>query len=458
MSLINNANHSARRAGGLWKLCAAALCVAVLTSPAPAWAGSIDYLTNQSADFMRTLGRNSATDAADVAFHNPGGAAFLEHDGLYVNLSSQTLLKYYRIGYKCTTYEADDPTPVLPSLYVLYKWKSLAGFFNFTIPAGGGNLTYEDGVPYLEALALVVPEKDSSYAVPRNGKFEGSSMYLGFTLGAAYEFFGIFSVAAAARLVTATKTYTGSAEFGPEEKHKAELDAEKKALGVGGIFGVHVRPIEYLDIGIRFETETALDWETTSTTKNLKTAKNSALESFADGATEQRNLPMMLGMGISGHLPWLLKKLSLNLNFNYYFTNAADKDDDVTGVTGYVIGYDDDYDDGMEISASAELHINDQWVVSAAYGHAWLGGNTDTYSDFEYALDADTGAVGARWALLGERLKITLAFAATFYEEGQNRSLHPLLKLTEGAPPERFDKRVFTFALGLEYRFLGPDA
>ena len=452
MSLFENTNQSARRAGRPWKFCAAALCVAILASPTTARAGSIDYLTNQSADFMRTLGRNSATDAADVAYHNPAGTAFLKYDGLYLSLSSQTLLKFYRIGYDCTTYEADDPTPVLPSLYALYKWKHLAAFFNFTIPAGGGDLTYEDGVPYLEALALVVPDKDSN--TPSNGIFEGSSMYLGFTLGAAYELFGIVSVAAAARLVHSTKTYKGSANFGTK---KASLDAEKGALGVGGIFGVHVRPMEYLDIGIRYETETALEWETTSTTENLKTDKGSALESFADGATESRNLPAMLGMGISGHMPGPLTGLTLNVNYNYYFINQADKDDDVTGMTGYVIGYDDDYDNGMEVSASVEYQINPAWLISAGYAHAWLGGNEKTYSDFEYALDADSAAFGARWAVLGQRLKVTAAFAMTFYEEGQNETLHPILKLTDNSPPERFDKKVFTFAIGLEYRFLGPD-
>ena len=60
--------------------------------------------------------------------------------------------------------------------------------------------------------------------------------------------------------------------------------------------------------------------------------------------------------------------------------------------------------------------------------------------------------------LLGQRLKITAAFVMTFYDEASNETLHPLLKLTDNAPPETFDKRVFTFALGLEYRFLGPDA
>ena len=452
MSLYKNTYQSARRLGRLWRFCAAALCVAVLTSPTQGWAGSIDYLTNQSADFMRTLGRNSATDAADVAYHNPAGAAFLEKDGLYLNLSNQFLIKNYEIEYKGTTYGADDPTLLLPSLYALYKWKSLAAFFNFTIPAGGGDLEYEDGVPYLEALAAVA----KNGGTPTNGNFKGSSMYLGFTLGAAYEFLDIFSIAAAARLTYAKKTYEGSADYTSSQGTlRASLDAEKKALGVGGIFGIHVRPVKYLDIGIRYETETALDFETTSTLEGLKPTadlKGKAIESFIDGATEERNLPAMLGMGISGHIPGILKKLSINFNFNYYFINQADKDADVQGPLGYVIGYDDDYDNGMEVSGSLELHINDAWVVSAAYGHAWLGGNAKTYSDFEYALDADTGAIGARWAVI-PRLKITLAFAATFYEEGQNESLFALFKW----PEETFDKQVFTFALGLEYRFLGPD-
>ena len=444
-------------------------------------AGSIDYLTNQSADFIRTLGRNAATDAADIVSHNPAGTTFLFNDGLYLSLSGQTILKAFSITYRDKVYEANNPTPFLPSFHTVFKFNNLAIFAAFTVPAGGGDLTYEEGVPYLIPLVTQVKDKDGN--TPTGGHFEGSSMYLAGTFGVAYKLFNMVSLSAAARVISAKKAYLGWAYYETEGK-LAMLDTTKTAAGVGGIFGIHARPFKYLDIGVRFETETKLAFETASETTNLylnplpKDAKTgldakTALASFNDGAIENRNLPALLALGLAVH-PF--KALTINANLNYYFNKHADDYDDYTEAgeaKAYVIGYDDDYDNALEIAFSVEYRVLQNLIASVGYSHSFSGAKSFdpdlkdesgkviddqpvTVSDFEYTLDSNAFGLGARYAMLGGRLKITAAFCGVFYSEGQNKTVNPLAHLLEGGgkkmAPEYFNKKSFVFALGAEYR------
>jgi len=442
-------------------------------------AGSIDYLTNQSADFIRTLGRNAATDAADIVSHNPAGTTFLFHDGLYLSLSGQTILKAFSITYRDKVYEANNPTPFLPSFHTVFKFRNLAIFGAFTVPAGGGDLTYEEGVPYL--IPLVTQVKDTDGNKPIDGHFEGSSMYLAGTFGVAYKMCNMVSLSAAARVISAKKAYLGWAYYESDSK-LAMLDATKTAGGVGGIFGIHARPFKYLDIGIRFETETKLEFETVSEMTNLNPMDPKApgaLDSFQNGAVENRNLPAMLALGLAVH-PF--KALTINANMNYYFNKHADDYDDYAapiaddpiGAKAFVKGYDDDYDDAIELSFSVEYKILSNLIASVGYSHSFSGtksydkelkndkGEEDilqpvTLSDFEYTLDSNAFGLGARYAMLGGRLKITAAFCAVFYNEAQNRTVSPVAhvlegKFKEGLVPEYFNKQSFVFALGAEYR------
>ena len=59
-----------------------------------AYAGGIDNKTNWSAEWVRTLNRNAATDFADIAMYNPAGTVKL-HEGFTINGSFQYGLKEY---------------------------------------------------------------------------------------------------------------------------------------------------------------------------------------------------------------------------------------------------------------------------------------------------------------------------------------------------------------------------
>ena len=73
-------------------LCVSALVFAVAS---PLMAGGIDNKVQYSAEYLRTLNRNAATDSADAVAYNPAGVVKMP-DGFYVNLSGQYAFKEYR--------------------------------------------------------------------------------------------------------------------------------------------------------------------------------------------------------------------------------------------------------------------------------------------------------------------------------------------------------------------------
>ena len=435
-----------------------------LAGATPAFAGSIDYLSNQSSDYIRTFSRNAATDGTDTVYYNPAGTTWLA-EGLYLNLHTQTVFKEYKINYLGKEYIADDPTPIVPSFFALFRTGDLSIFASFTVPAGGGSLGFEDGVPYLEPLALVVDHSDDpdygtyepiqKFPSPANGTFEGSSMYLAPSLGVAYRFFGMLGVSAGIRLISASKSYKGSALY---TNTKASLDATKSALGVGGIFGLHFSPIPQLHVAFRYEMQTALEFETESNNANL-IAKDNAVASFADGAIEKRHLPAVLGVGIAAHI---IPQLSLTASLNWYFIPEADVYEDTTGLKGYTKGYDDDYDGGFDLGFSIESQVIPMLRLSVGYNRSDTGGNKDTYNDFEFSMDSHSICLGGRVTLF-DRLGITFAFSATLYDEVSTDSIHELWgnmnqswknagMASHEVAGETFDKSVFALAFGFDWK------
>jgi long-chain fatty acid transport protein len=106
-------------------------------------AGGIDNKGNLSAEYIRTLNRNAATDSADAVVYNPAGVVKMEH-GLFLNASGQYALKTYTNTIGGTEYASDVPS-IIPSVFGLYKKDKWAGFAAFTIPCGGGEVEYDNG-------------------------------------------------------------------------------------------------------------------------------------------------------------------------------------------------------------------------------------------------------------------------------------------------------------------------
>jgi len=399
--------------------------LAMIFTASSAFAGSIDYLSNQSADYLRTFCRNASTDA-DSVHYNPAATAFMK-DGVVLYLSSQTILRTYSgelispatepLG-KNDVYESKKPSPIVPNFYGIYKKDNYAIFVGAGLIAGGGSVDYKDGV----AMMVLTGAQNDPMMVYQNGNLKGSSLYYFGSAGGSYALNEALSVSLTARYVYAKKTFEGKANYlvGATPVSQ-EVDAEKTAQGIGGIIGVTYKK-DAMILAARFETPTRLNFKT-------KVHDNKTFNIFEDGSKQRYDLPAMIGLGGS----YTIDKLMISTSFDGFLLGLTNKDDD---------GYSEDYSSfGWEMSASAEYAVIPDFLkVSAGYMYANVGGNSDTYNDFDYSLDSHSVGIGGRITPI-TNLDLVLGIGKIHYVTSKGQS-----GTTE------YKKDVWNFAFGAEYR------
>ena len=179
--------------------------------------------TNQSAQFIRMLSRNASL-GIDGVYYNPAGLIKLD-DGWHFSVNSQTIWQTRSIDSKFPLlndgyYEGDVFVPSFPTLFAAYKMDKWALSFGFGPNAGGGTANFDRGLPSFEIpISKVVPalapltQIDPSLAVSgydADLTLNGSSMFLGFQIGATYEVSDMLSLSAGVRYMPAINKYTGS--------------------------------------------------------------------------------------------------------------------------------------------------------------------------------------------------------------------------------------------------------
>ena len=411
------------------------------------YAGNIDYLTNRSVNYFRNFARNPATDGADLASYNPAGLVFLD-EGFHISFGNEFLLKDYTIEAvpfwdttSVITYESDEPTLFYPDLHVVYRTGDWAIFGAFTVPAGGGALDYKDGIYALSLLETgyqqVIHSSPAYFAVMSEGNIEASSRYIAGTAGASYAINDMFSFSLAGRYTSAKKTYDGQAGFMifqsgmplPVDTTYMNLDVEKTASGFNGIISVDVIPVENLNIALRYETRTSLEFKT-AVGENGWAPVPLPDSSFAvDGFKQRRDLPAILAGGISYRFS---PKFKLSTTFNYYFVEDAAEDS--------LNGLDNDYENGLDIGIGIDYQISPEILAGLAYLRSDLGGSEDTFSDLEYNLDCHCIGGGIRYSV-NEDFALTLAGGRNIYDEGHG---------SESFENCTYNKKIWYFGLGAE--------
>lgn len=384
-----------------------------------AYAGHIDYLGGRSADYFMAVARNAAVDGADLVTYNPAGLVHLD-EGFHLNASGQYIAKDYVItavplgSTEETAYETTKPTPFLPNFYAVYRTGDLAAFGAFTIPAGGGTLEYENGLPIMPVLqtGLVQYQYGPSYiATMTEGYIEAGAAFYAGTVGAAYAITPALSASLAGRFTSGVRKYDASAEFAIVNidsgtvvgSTEAALECTRKASGMAGIIGVSYMPARGVNLAVRYETATPLEWES-ETEQNTWAA---LIPELADGALQRRDLPAVLGMGMQFAVK---PTVTLGVMGNYYFTGAADQ--------GEEDGLSDEYEDGWEAGTSVQWKANPRFELGLGYLYSDLGGSSETFTDFEYMVNYGMLGGGVRYAA-SENVGLVFSLATAFMEEGE---------------------------------------
>ncbi len=401
------------------------LCVAGLFifCASPLWAGGIVNKQNLSAEYFGTVNRNAATDSADITVYNPAGVMKMEN-GTYVNLSVMYVTKDYSndiAGYD--ELESDEPSTI-PGLFAVHKQDKWAGFFAVTIPGGGGMVDFADGsqTTYDMAMAyLASPFYDTIDSM----ELEAESVYTGYTFGGAFEINNMISLSAGLRYVDAFKNIDGTivvSGLGPTMTVNVEV--EQDASGWGGFLGANIAPMDELNIGIRFETNTKLDFET-----DLINDDTGGGAGYVDGDKEREDLPGLLGIGASYKIT---PEFKLGFSYTYYLEKSADWE-----------GRLKDAGNSWDFALGADYAFTPALRASLGFMMTRVSIDSEDLLSEAPELDANTIAAGVAWNAM-EQLTLNFGIIKVMYDSET--------KVTAASSAE-LDKDSTGIAVSVQYRF-----
>lgn len=445
-----------------------------------AFAGGVENKTNMSTGYLRNPSRNSECERPEAAFYNIAGTAFME-DGLYLEAGNQFIFKEYGNELKTgniigrmssgavNDYYSNDETTVLlyPDADIVFKRKKWSIFMNFGIYAGGGALSYSEGTSatslmflngaknfksvaeqYQYAASAANAAGNSALAHSYNDQYETygkaalaslemaknhsldvTSITYGGQIGASYNIFDWFSVAAAFRYVRGTQDMTLTCNDltfiylngGNTISYKAE------GFGESCVIGAHVKPTfaPGLDIAVQYQTLSRISYEVDNVEGNL-----ASFYGITNDSTFRTDLPAVLNLGI-GYRPF--EKLYLSGSFNYYFNTFAKQDSILTET---------DYDDSWELAFGADLRVCKYVGLSTGFEYGKQGINSTSNSTFNPVLDSFVVGGGIEIYPI-EKLTLTVSgmyckyYDATFSLSGIKTEL---------------SKKITMFSVGLTYK------
>jgi len=416
----------------------AILCLSslVLLTSSPLIAGGITNKQNFSTEYLRTSSRNATIDSADAAVFNPAGVTQME-DGVYINGGAFYAFKDYSNIIGGREYSSDEPS-IVPSLIGLYKKGNWAAFGAFTIPYGGGKVVYDqgdattmgygsllmDGVNYMLTLlppaGLGLPPGDY-YNTISSQAMEAESIGYGFTVGGAYQYNDLISIALGARFIKAEKQAQASITIAGAAvpSQTFNINYEETADGLGGFIGLNITPQGPFNIGLRYETSTKLDYKTFVNRDDTGMLVN--------GAKTREDLPGLLGIGLGYRIN---PDLKLDMSLTYYLEKSADRQ----------AARFQDLGNGYDLAIALEFVISPKLKGSLGYMYTNIKMDPDDMQPEAAELDANTFCGGLVYTIK-PGLDLNFASMKNVYNR-EARSDGILL-----------DKKLFNLGIGLQYKF-----
>lgn len=430
-------------------------------------ASNLDYATNNSPEFFRNpAGRSSAQDSADIAVNNPAGSIRMGN-GLFVNVSNQTVIKKYTVVDKQTKqdYESNEPDLTVPNLYAV--WNPTDSRFSLWshigIIGGGGSLYYPDGAPvvnrviaagmagvdagaakqygYNSAVATpfsgITADKFSptNAADPTHGMAAVLSDYTAMAnkyhfsvrqqsyqicqaLGGTYAVSNNLSVAVGGRIVESTKSNAIYQSTGVDAAKKF-IDVQMNAVGVQGIIGVNYRPISDLNLALTYESVNKMKYKVkvksngTDKWGMLSKSLTDAL-GMEDGKSYNYDMPHRFMGGATYNIT---PDFDITLGGILYINDGFGVDIETGTNDDHSLKYMNSY--AYEVGAGFDWKITKQIIWSA--GFLWDNTNqNDAYmNEVNYHPTAYVVNTGFMF-IVNDRLNVSIGFGRNFFPNVNN--------------------------------------
>ena len=375
-----------------------ACVVAFVATAATLSAGNLDTLSNQSASYFFSTAQTASTAGASIIPYNPAGTALLEK-GFYLDASTQTIFKFYsekEDNLLKETYKQNEPTPSLPAINFVYNFGDvgpgrLAAYANGGICAGGGGLNWKDGTIGTNVLKYSFLKKGVNL---KSTSFEASSVYYSAGGGLGYAFLdNLVSVSAGARYVNGQRS--GKIAGSTDLLGDIVYDFDYTAQGVTPIFGVDVRPMDGLTLGLRYEMETAMKFKYAT---NEISAALKASGYDQDGKKITQDLPQVISFAAEYKFT---PEFTMSAGTNVYLLNLAKYDVNGDGTndakdyfnTGYELNLAGQYQLTRQLLLGGTFMYSDQGVKKAY----WEDVNLLTAASANPPLNSVTFGTGAKY-------------------------------------------------------------
>jgi long-chain fatty acid transport protein len=444
------------------------IAAGVLFAGTYSYATGIEMVTNQSAKFWVNSARYATTDGADTAYYNPAGTAFMQ-EGTYFSISSQTLFIPYDESIEMSaagfseSYSQDKPILVLPNFYLVNSLGqqgigNLSVFCNAGIIGGGGALEW-DGTTGAAGLGFGVAQNvntlmpgAASYLTKSDVDFNASAAMYQIGAGAAYSFNDMVSLSAGARYVIARKsisidgryTFNDAGIIGTPWTLDVDYETELAAEGYCFIFGADVKPVKDLNIGFKYETETALRYKYDDKKHTASDSLGNAVSpgvaaqlSATDGTETDADFPSLFSIGAEYNVT---DDLMVSASSVFYFMGSADMD-----------GVEDYYKTGYDLTIGTTYRAMDNLKIGTSFNYTTTGAKNEYFE-----ADGQMLTVGANppldWVYIsgGATYSVTPALDIT----GSFAWIHYLPKdvTTSGGFDVEYEKEGYVFALEAGYK------
>lgn len=433
--------------------------LAMVLSSTALFAAGVGHNINHSAEFIGMMNRN-ASQEADAVFFNPAGTTAAK-DGLLLYVSNQFIFQERTLKDDTTSpltsklkneYTGETNVYLFPNIYAIYKMDKLALFAGFAPVGGGGTADFSDGLPYFywAMYASTVPLPGTSDLTSHKMSFEGSSAILLGQLGAAYEVDPMVSVALGVKYVYAMESYKGDLAWSYTDTvvgantSAASLDNERKGQSYGALLGVNLKPMEGLNIGLRYEWYATLKVKNDTTVESSGTGAVGAIVAaglatqvaamFPDGEKDEITLPQVVGLGVGYQI---LPELATQISFNYAFNKQLSNDQ---------LGDKDLYVNAYDLGIGFEYKVMEGLKARLGYLYAKASEKDEANTELSYGLDSHSFGLGATYAAM-QGLDLTVGASYTYYASKKIDSL-------SGAGKVELGKSTMDFAIGVTYKAL----
>lgn len=232
-------------------------------------------------------------------------------------------------------------------------------------------------------------------------------------------------------MVSAKTVFTtlGDAATAAAVSDKA-VDAKQTASGFTPILSLDFHPMDNLNIALKYEFETKLEF-TNDTTKD-------DVGMFPNGAKTRLDIPAFLSVGANYGIT---KGLRATASFDYFFDTTADRN----GLQDVINS------NTWDLALGLEYDISDFLLVSAGYLRTQVDVMDGYQEDLGFDLSADTIAGGFR-IKLSPKFDIDLGVMNVTYKDYSKMIAYiASTGANLGSYKETYSQKTFAFAIGLNF-------